>query len=907
MPYVVVDNFSGGLDSRRHVLNAKTGTASVLKNAHITRGGEIEKRKAFNLFLSHSTLGYATFGLEAASDGIHVFRYNETRGENGIVDNLGPLVSGAPDFIVDSISYPLYPDSTFSESLYYLRSPFLNKVAYSTVYGGKPFVIAEFGFSGEFDELLHRIPYYDGYPVKDWYQGYHFGPQPAGYGQPLHMFEALASYFPVSGYTASYEYSYSLSAPIFDITGASGKKFTVSTQSDIEVFNPVISTITVGQEAVAEVPSKGSFKISSGSTKVAIVTRGYKGSFYGILNPASLPGIRSIRAYASNVALADGIDLIGWTATTGLKYNTVTPPGGYLSHLEALYYNIEKAINDNTSAGLSHGYTAKYINGYLDVPLLTIYGPEAAGGNLNTTALQIEFDSNPTGITGLNQFVDTASIAASPYNVSRYIATFGIFSGGTYNTIKSVTVDGVEVLGSAVPWNTSHALTASAVATQINTYTSSVEYVASVEDVSKIVLTSVAGLGQTPNGKVVSVTVEGSVVVSDITAFAGGMNYTPAIAQVTRINYDDVSGSTEEKKISITIIDPDNPTVPIIVGASRVAGKSANFSTTYKSKEYAGSGSTLYFSAVNDATKWDIYDTGSGFIDMSSNFGGREDLTGVGIYQNYLAVFSRRSVQLWSMDADPANNTQAQVIANTGALAPDSIVSVGSIDLLYLADNGVRSLRARENTDTAFSSDIGSAIDGLIIQHMADTGDAKYSAKAIIEPVDGRYWIAIHDKIYVLSYFPGSNISAWSIYEPGFVVEEMVARQDKVFLKSSNGDVYIYGNTDGGSLSEYDSCEVVIELPYLDGNKPATYKEAKGIDMTCAGEWKVYLGFDHTNPSARDLVATVTQPTFSLGKITATGAGTHFGPRFVNQSAGPALLANFIVHFDEMHSKHEAG
>ena len=114
MPYVVVDNFSGGLDSRRHVLNAKTGTASVLKNAHITRGGEIEKRKAFNLFLSHSTLGYATFGLEAASDGIHVFRYNETRGENGIVDNLGPLVSGAPDFIVDSISYPLYPDSTFS-------------------------------------------------------------------------------------------------------------------------------------------------------------------------------------------------------------------------------------------------------------------------------------------------------------------------------------------------------------------------------------------------------------------------------------------------------------------------------------------------------------------------------------------------------------------------------------------------------------------------------------------------------------------------------------------------------------------------------------------------------------------------------------------------------------------------
>jgi hypothetical protein len=596
--------------------------------------------------------------------------------------------------------------------------------------------------------------------------------------------------------------------------------------------------------------------------------------------------------------------LIGWIATTGLKYNTVTPPSGYSSALEALYYNIVKAINDNTSAGLAHGYTAKSGKGYANIPDLIIYAPEAAGGSINTTPLQIEFDSNPTGITGLSRFVDTP--IPSPYDASRYIATFGTFSGGTFNTIKSVTVDGVEVLGSAVPWNTSHALTASAVATQINTYTSSTEYVASVEDVSKIVLTSVAGLGQTPNGKVVSVVTEGSVVVSDITAFAGGMNYTPAIAQVARINYVDVNGSTYGKKVSITIIDPDNPTVPVIVGASRVAGKFANSSTTYKSKEYACSGSTLYFSAVNDATKWDIYDTGSGFIDMSNNFGGREDLTGVGIYQNYLAVFGRRSVQLWNMDADPANNSQVQVIANTGALAPDSIVSVGSIDLLYLADNGVRSLRARENTDTAFSSDIGSAIDSIIIQHMADTGDAKYSAKAIIEPVDGRYWIAIHNKIYVLSYFPGSNISAWSIYEPGFVVEEMVTREDRVFLRGSNGKIYVYGDADtlGG---EYDSCEVVIELPYLDGNKPATYKEAKGIDLTCTGEWKVYLGFDHTNPTSRDLVATVTQPTFALGKVTATGAGTHFGPRFVNQSAGPALLANFIVHFDEMHSKHEAG
>ena len=917
MPYVVVDNFSGGLDSRRHVLNSKTGTMSVLKNAHITRGGEIEKRKAFNVFSNNSSFGYTTFGLETASDGIHVFRFNETRGENGIVENLGPQIFGGPDLIVDSLAYPSYPDSpyytTFGTPGYgdSGSKPFLNKVVYSTVYGGKPFVIAEFGFSGTgySDQQNHRIPYYDGYPVKDWYQGYFFGlerlPPPPYYDTAFDMFEALASYFPVSGYTAFFEYNTSLYAPIIDITGPPKKTFTVTIQTDIEFLSPVIiTTITEAQMGVPGTSSKGSFSITGGSTTAAYAFRGY----VRYTAAASLPGIRSIRVGASSASASDGQDLIGWGGATGLKYNTYTVTDPHGSDAGALLWNIRKAINDNTSAGLAHGWSARWASygGWsgADPADIWIDAPSILGSDANDLLVQIEFDADPTGVGSLGQFIDTATIAASPYNAGKFIATLGVTANGSFNRINSVKVDGVEVLGTPVNWETSHGATATAVATQINAYTSSTEYEATITDNSTVVLSGVAGSGAAPNGRTISVTTEGTVVVSGVTKLSGGINETPATAQVTRVNLDD-AGSLVNKKISLTIVESDNPSNPIIVGASRVAGKSANFSTTYKSKEYAGVGSTLYFSAINDATKWDIYDTGSGFIDMSNNFGGREDLTGVGVYQDRLAVFSRRNVQLWAMDADPAQNTQVQILANTGCLAPDSVVSVGSIDLLYLADNGVRSLRARENTDTAFSSDIGSAIDSIVIEHMAATGDAKYSAKAIIEPVDGRYWIAIHDKIFVLSYFPGSNISAWSVYEPGFVVEEMVTREDKVFLRSSSGDIYIYG--DSGDDNAYDSCEVVVELPYLDANKPATYKEVKGIDVTCNGEWKVYLGFDHTNPTARDLVATVTQSTFALGKIPATGAGTHFGPRFVHQSVGPALLANFIVHYDEMHSKHDAG
>lgn len=891
MPYVVVDNFSGGLDSRRHVLNSKSGTLSKLVNAHVTRGGEIEKRKAF---VEGSVLDLddeVTFGMEATNEGVYVFCRDPYEG--------GPRWVGGDlntPLIFQHLAHPEFPD--------YFK---LRGVTYSTVYGGKPFVIAEFGAEseGSYTVSVHRIAFYDGVAVKDWYEGYTNTPD-----DYVSFVSRFVSYFPVSGYSASV--GPGLEPFDFSITGPAGRPFTVTVNTDFG-GEPTITTTQTSSASVPETLSKGSFSVTGGSITSAYA---YRGTRY--LAAASLPGIRSIRIGASSATAANGLDLIGWGAVTGLKYNTVTPTETTGSDGGSLYWNIRKAINENTTSGIAHGYSARWAWGGNwsgnDPNDLWIDAPSSHGSTANGLLVQIEFDSNPSGIGSLAEFIDTATIAVSPYDASRYIATFGVLANGSFNRVNSVKVDGIEVLGLPVSWSSSHGETATAIATQINTYTSSTEYTASVTDGSKVVLAGASGTGKSPNGKVINVSTEGNIVISGITSFSGGVDTVSEVSQVTKVDLTPIALATayvidEDKKFSLTIVDPANPSAPIIVGASRVAGKSPNFSVTYKAKEYAGVGSTLYFSAVNDATKWDIYDTGSGFIDMSNNFGGREDLTGAGLYQNRLAVFSRRNIQLWAMDADPAQNTQVQVLANTGCIAPDSVVSVGSIDLLYLADNGVRSVRARENTDTAYASDIGSPIDSIVIDHVAsiDPGES-YNSKAIIEPIDGRYWLAIKDKIFVLSYFPGSNIAAWSTYEPGFTVDEMVSREDKVYVRSGN-TIYVYG-TQGSIVTDengYDDCEVIVELPYLDGNKPATYKEVKGMDATVEGNWEISMGFDHTNPDARDPVMRPTGPTFALGKIPATGVGTHFGLRLTNEATGYARLANIIVHYDEMHSKHDAG
>jgi hypothetical protein len=280
---------------------------------------------------------------------------------------------------------------------------------------------------------------------------------------------------------------------------------------------------------------------------------------------------------------------------------------------------------------------------------------------------------------------------------------------------------------------------------------------------------------------------------------------------------------------------------------------------------------------------------------MSNNSGGNEVLTAVALYQGNVASFSRRTVQIWSIDTDPANNRQGQVLSNTGALGQKSVISVGDIDVFYLSDSGVRSIRARDSSNSAVVNDVGTPIDNLVLADIAGlTETQKTNCAAVIEPNDGRYWLAIGNKIYVYSYFPSSQVAAWSTYSPGHSFTEFTTKDGKVYAKEGQY-VYVYGGVSG---SLYDSSPVEVVLPYLDGGKPAHMKTLSGIDMTCEGEWAIEIGMDPVSPNARDLIATVSQPTFTLGRIQATGMGTHVGVRLTCNSAGYARLANLIAHID---------
>ncbi len=323
------------------------------------------------------------------------------------------------------------------------------------------------------------------------------------------------------------------------------------------------------------------------------------------------------------------------------------------------------------------------------------------------------------------------------------------------------------------------------------------------------------------------------------------------------------------------------------------------FVRTAQTKVYAVAGPTLHFSAIADATKFNS-GTGHGFIDMSTQATGSETLTAVAQYQQLLAVFAARTIQLEFIDPDPALNRLAQTLNNTGTVAPRSVVQFGDNDVFYLDASGIRSLRAREAINVAFSSDTGNPVDDLVVEKLSQLSeDDRARAISVIEPKDGRLWMAMRDEIFVFSYFTGSKISAWSTYRPGFVVDDMVVFDRRVYLRSGD-EIYVYGGT--GEDFDYTNVEAEAWLPYLDANTPSRAKSFTGIDAAVRGTWEMRVGLDPTNLNASDRVATVSETTYNRDKLPGVGSSTHISVRFRLVAApetGPAKLGAVVIHHDQ--------
>lgn len=449
-----------------------------------------------------------------------------------------------------------------------------------------------------------------------------------------------------------------------------------------------------------------------------------------------------------------------------------------------------------------------------------------------------------------------------------------IFSGGADaapSVLTDLKVDGVSIISTPVAWRDSHAATAEAIAENINATSSVPEYVAFANGADVTIIAAEAGTEA--DEREVETTLE------------NGLEVTPS----SGIKLDDGADTSSS------------------------AFQSATFVKTIDLKMYASGGPFWHFSGVGEPTGWQTSDTGAGAINMAAVTSGAEDLQSIGEYANYTAVFGERVIVIWAVDADPDNYRRVQTLRNTGTRFPHTPTQFGDQDLFYLDESGLRSLRARDSSSAAATTDIGNPVDELIKKKMHALTRGQYrSVFGLIEPSVGRFWLVFPDTIFVLSHFPGSKVTAWSTYKPtyidengieqSFTIDTAVVYRGKVWLRSGD-NIFVYGGI-GGEV-EYDETSPELWLPYLDANKPTLPKSFVGMDVACEGVWKVTIGMQPTDINVSDEVATVYRTSFNAPRIGGQGDATHFSLRFKGIGAGPRKISSAVIHYEANESAEE--
>jgi hypothetical protein len=352
-----------------------------------------------------------------------------------------------------------------------------------------------------------------------------------------------------------------------------------------------------------------------------------------------------------------------------------------------------------------------------------------------------------------------------------------------------------------------------------------------------------------------------------------------------------------------------------------------------RSKSYVAAGNTLFASAIGDPTN--MTGTGSGSVDLTTQGASIGGALALSEYFGRLVVFGRRSIMFWDVDPDFAANQYLRSIEDA-IFSPRSAIPYGSGDVMYLTRSGIRSLQARDSSSEARVSDVGSPIDleireqiepdpndaePLFGQESPDSSNAPFYnlANAIIHQESGQYWLALRDKIHVLSRYPSAKVLAWSSFDmppvgaggddgpngeiKGRWLADWCPIGSTIAMRNFNDQVFVYGGLDGAT---YDTSEVEVVTPFMDMGRPGTSKDFRGIDLVCRGRWRVEICTNAPPYGQEPVWTTVAEfdgSSRSGSRILFQAKGPHIAVRLTCSEAIAARISEVVIYYNEAAQK----
>ena len=304
-------------------------------------------------------------------------------------------------------------------------------------------------------------------------------------------------------------------------------------------------------------------------------------------------------------------------------------------------------------------------------------------------------------------------------------------------------------------------------------------------------------------------------------------------------------------------------------------------------------GDVVRFCAAGRPRDWSS-SSDAGFLPTGMNARGDRVATALGLQRGRLAVMTRDSCQLWTVDPDPNAMGLYDTVENVGSSFPKTVANVAG-DLYFLSDYGVRSITTQVYTENLVDEDVGSPVDKLVRQAIDQAEADGIAPRSFYFYGTGQYILGFGNHLFVYSISRTAKISAWSHYYLSFPVDAVAELGKKLYFRSGD-DVYCFDeecSTDGGM--QY---EVLIELPYMDFKKPGQLKMIQGIDAVLEGTAYLSIGFDSRDPDARTPEVLISGNSRPGGMIPVPCCGTEISIRIRNFDDKPFKLNALSVYYN---------
>jgi hypothetical protein len=183
----------------------------------------------------------------------------------------------------------------------------------------------------------------------------------------------------------------------------------------------------------------------------------------------------------------------------------------------------------------------------------------------------------------------------------------------------------------------------------------------------------------------------------------------------------------------------------------------------------------------------------SGTLDVSRVWAnGADQIMGLGAHNNFLVIFGKRQILVYSGATTPSTMSLADTIGNIGCLSRDSIVSTGS-DIVFLSNSGVRSLLRTIQEKSAPLRDLSKNVRNDLMTYVA--GETLANVKAVYSEVNAFYLLTlpVAKQVYVFDTKAqlqdgSARVTTWDSIEP----TALLARRNGDLLIGKKGYVGKY-------------------------------------------------------------------------------------------------------------------